>query len=232
MRTWKDFTDSKCRPGDGTRRREVQGQNRNRGAGFVRLIAPNGVCAAACLLAASASIAAGQTISDRYPSGVRHIITASMGVDLHYRKTLYGNAKNEAVTVYVRISDHARESQFYGQVTVPFSDFVGDGLVPEREIWKDAGCHQRRGLPKMTVFLIEGSITDDLAQIQAIAARSRPIGLLVPVDEVMAGAKLPGGRDKIGPFMATRTRTPKPSFCGPEVVQLELQSLRRTAVAG
>ena len=76
-----------------------------------------------------ASAAGEQAIPDRSPDGVRHIITASVGVDPSYQKVLYGDGKELAGTALVRISDHAQESQFYGHVPVAFAGVSADKLA-------------------------------------------------------------------------------------------------------
>ena len=166
------------------------------------------VSLAGCLFIAAANDAAGQTNASSFErNGVRHVISASVGVDPAHQATTYGGERRLALTLSVRISDHAVESEFYGQVPVTFSDFTAKQPPAERVVWENDRCHQKRGLPKMAVTEIKGEIKNGEEPSNAISARARHIGLLLPSDEVMAGTRLPDGRDQIGPFMAIRTQT-------------------------
>jgi len=107
----------------------------------------------------------------------------------------------------IRISDHAQESQFFGTVPASFAEFKADEGGTEQRVWEDGRCHQKRGLPKLSVAEIRGSIIKGPEESIAILARPRHIGLPVPADEVMAGKRLPGGWDDVGLFMATRSQT-------------------------
>jgi hypothetical protein len=112
-------------------------------------------------------------------------------------------------------------------VPVLFADFAAHDVVPEQEIWNDTKCHQRRGIPKMAVVEIEGSLKNGQAAVRSIAARPRHIGLILPTDEVMAGKKGPAGFDKIGSFTTTRTLTARSHL----FVDLKLYSLNCTNTA-
>jgi hypothetical protein len=196
MRTWSDFASlPRAGPTDAA---IVRGQH----SSFRILV----VSLAGCLFIAAANDAAGQTNASSFGrNGVRHVISASVGVDPAHQATTYGGERRLALTLSVRISDHAVESEFYGQVPVTFSDFTAKQPPPERMIWEDGRCHQERGLPKMAVTEIKGEIKNGEEPSNAISARARHIGLMLPSDEVMAGTRL--GRDQIGPFMAIRTHT-------------------------
>jgi hypothetical protein len=109
--------------------------------------------------------------------------------------------------VKIRISAHARESQFFGEITKRFSNFQLNEGSPEKLFWQDARCHQRRGLPKTTVIAIDGSIAAGKGQI-SIHARPRRLGILLPADEITPGIRLlldDGNRS--GPLIAFRSRS-------------------------
>lgn len=111
-----------------------------------------------------------------------------------------------SLDVKLRISAHATESNYFGVNTETFPAFrLTEGSV-ERLFWQDAACHQRRGLPKVTVAAIDGSVQTENGRVD-VAARPRQIGKLVPADEISAGRRLPGGTDKTGPFIAFSSQT-------------------------
>lgn len=111
-----------------------------------------------------------------------------------------------SLTVRIRISSHARESQFYGVISKNFSNFRVDKGSDSKLIWQDSRCHQRRGLPKTEVFEIDGAITTARAQI-SVHARPRRLGLLLPSDEITQEIKLPEDNTPHGPLIAYRSET-------------------------
>jgi hypothetical protein len=144
-------------------------------------------------------------------SGVKHVITAavSMAPARTFGQTQTGKEAEQRITglrVAVRISDHAQETQFFGDVPVNWPDFSVPEGAPDRKVWEDAKCHQQRGLPKATVAAIEGTMDSGQSQL-AISARPRHIGMRVPTDEVRQAQPLPPGRDEIGRYFAFRTET-------------------------
>ena len=112
-----------------------------------------------------------------------------------------------SVTVKLRISAHASESQFFGEVTqdVDFFDLAAVEGSPEVSVWKEAQCHQRRGLPKVTVVAIDGSIAAAKKQMP-IQARPRLLGKRLPADEISQGTQLPVF-DRNGAAMGYRSRS-------------------------
>ncbi len=150
--------------------------------------------------------AAGGAI-DFKTSGVRFRLAASIKADpaSRYAAEYYGHGK-ASLAAKVRISAHATESQFFGEVTSNLSDFSPiDGSL-EQVIWQDAKCHQRRGLPKATVTFIDGLITSEQVKIN-VHARARRLGLQLPLDEITSGTRLPSGVDQNGSFVAYRSRS-------------------------
>ena len=155
---------------------------------------------------AESSEAAGRPI-DFKTSGIRFRLTASIKADpaSQYAKQHYDHGK-ASLAVRVRISAHATESQFFGEVTTNVSEFFPIDGSPEQVIWQEARCHQRRGLPKETVTSIDGSITNEQAKIR-VHSRTRQVGLQLPLDEITPGTKLPNGTDQNGAFMAYRSQS-------------------------
>jgi hypothetical protein len=135
--------------------------------------------------------------------GVRNFITATVS-----RVAGAGNGDadqriSDLLTV-VRISNHARETQFYGDVPVPVATLDPLEQAPEQKIWEDGRCHQRRGLPKASVISVSGTYERDQSHLEAVL---RHIGLKLPADEIMPGQSLIAGRDSAGRYSSSQTRT-------------------------
>jgi hypothetical protein len=146
-------------------------------------------------------------VPDFSTSGIKFRVTASITSDpaSPYAKKSYQNG-TASLAVKVRISSHARESRFYGEVIQRFSDFYPNAGSDEKMVWEESTCHQRRGLPKVTVTFIDGSIRDDKTQI-AVAAQVRQRGMRLPLDEITPGMKIASGTDSVGPFSVYRAAT-------------------------
>ena len=166
-------------------------------------------CFAALVLAGPALFtkAVGQT----QQFGVRHRIdvVVSAEPDAPIFQHLRG-AKGE-LSLTVRLSANSKESKFFGMlhpsfpaITVP--DVAGKPLVPQTKLWEEDVCHQRRGLPKVTVTQLGGQFGEGEGRID-ISAIVRHIGLLVPPDELTPGIKLGQGSDDLGLFYAFRAQT-------------------------
>lgn len=56
-------------------------------------------------------------------AGIKHLITVLVQADPGPRESMYQTQDRATVRVVVRISDHARETQFYGDVPVRLADF-------------------------------------------------------------------------------------------------------------
>jgi hypothetical protein len=111
-----------------------------------------------------------------------------------------------SLEVQLRISAHAMESRFFGIKAESFSGFRLAKGSEEKVFMEESRCHQRRGLPKVTVTAIDGSIQTDNGRV-AIAARPRQLGRLLPPDEISAGVRHPSGFDKGGPFIVYTSQT-------------------------
>jgi hypothetical protein len=140
--------------------------------------------------------------------GIRHILylTIKSDPDSRFIQPNSGEPLAATLTVNTRISAHSQETNFYGEVAAMASNFDPFIGSREQEVWKDAKCHHERGIPKISVINVDGSITNGQTKLP-IAARFRWIGRLLPGDEVMAGKRLSNGTDAVGPFIATRTQT-------------------------
>jgi hypothetical protein len=130
--------------------------------------------------------------------GVRHFITATLS------RTAAPSDRISGLLVVVRISNHARETQFFGEIPVGVATLDPAEEAPEQKIWEDERCHQRRGLPKASVISVRGTYERDQSRLDA---QLRHIGLKLPADEIMPGQSLNAGRDSAGRFFAAQTRT-------------------------
>ena len=135
--------------------------------------------------------------------GVRSFITATLSLAT-------GPASGDAdqrisgLLAVIRISNHARETQFYGDIPINVAMLGPSAEAPERKIWEDERCHQRRGYPKASVISVSGTYERDQSHLEASL---RHIGLKLPADEIMPGQSLTAGRDSAGRFLAAQTRT-------------------------
>jgi hypothetical protein len=143
--------------------------------------------------------------------GVRHRIdvVVSAEPDAPIFQRLRG-AKGE-LSFTVRLSANARESRFFGMLHSSFTDILvpdgaGQPLVPQAKLWEEEVCHQRRGLPKVTVTQLLGHFGEGERRVE-ISGINRHIGLLVPPDELTPGIKLDTGTDNLGSFYAFRAQT-------------------------
>lgn len=165
----------------------------------------------ACIAAAVVLALGSETASGQTTLGVRHridVVVSTEG-DAPILKHLRG-AKG-AVSFTVRLSANSRESRFYGMLHPTFADILvpdkaGEPLVKQTKIWEEEICHQRRGLPKVTVTQLGGSFGGGTDKIE-VSAINRHIGLLVPPDELTPGIKLEPSSDDGGAFFAFRAQT-------------------------
>ncbi|UPK25714.1 hypothetical protein [Bradyrhizobium sp. 195] len=143
--------------------------------------------------------------------GVRHRIDVMVSAepDALILSRLKG-AKGE-LSFTIRLSANSKESKFFGMLRPSFPDIVvpdgaGKPLVGQTKLWEEDVCHQRRGLPKVTVTQLGGHFAEGEGRIE-ISAINRHIGLLVPPDELTPGIKLDQGSDGFGLFYAFRAQT-------------------------
>jgi hypothetical protein len=145
---------------------------------------------------------------DFQKSGVRFQISASVRADpaSSYARQTYGQS-SASLAVRLRISAHARESHFFGEIAKDFFDFRTNEGAEEIRYWEDPRCHQRRGLPKTTVVAIDGSIVNGDKKIE-VRARPRQLGVLLPSDEITQGRRLSAaGAGRTGTAIVYRSRS-------------------------
>lgn len=143
--------------------------------------------------------------------GVRHRIdvVVSAEPDAPILRHLRG-AKGE-LSLKVRLSANSKESRFFGMLRPSFEDIVvpeaaDKPLAQQTKLWEEEVCHQRRGLPKVTVTQLTGHFGEGEGRVE-ISAINRHIGLLVPPDELTPGIKFDPGSDSLGVFYGFRAQT-------------------------
>jgi hypothetical protein len=144
---------------------------------------------------------------DYQKSGIRFQIKASIkavpGAPYLKRED---DRTRASLDLKLRISAHAMGSNYFGVNSETFSDFRLAEGSEEKLFWQDDRCHQRRGLPKLTVTAIDGSIQAENGRIDVVA-RPRLLGKKLPADEISAGMPLPSGVNKNGQFIAFSAKT-------------------------
>lgn len=153
----------------------------------------------------------GKALAAAAELGVRHRIDVMVSAepDAPIFQRLRG-AKGE-LSFTVRLSANSTESKFFGMLRPSFADIVvpegpGQPLVQQTKLWEEDICHQRRGMPKVTVTQLGGHFAEGEGRIE-ISAINRHIGLLVPPDELTPGIKLDQGSDSFGVFYAFRAQS-------------------------
>jgi hypothetical protein len=144
---------------------------------------------------------------DFQKDGIRFEIKASIKAMPGSPHVKNDDDKNRAsLEVKLRISAHATESRFFGTNAVTFADFRLAQGSEEQVFLREDHCHQRRGLPKVTVTAIDGSSQTEKGRVD-IVARPRQLGRVLPSDEISAGSRQQGGADKNGPFVNYTSQT-------------------------
>ncbi|WP_245502084.1 hypothetical protein [Bradyrhizobium guangzhouense] len=143
--------------------------------------------------------------------GIRHRIDVMVSAEPDAPIFQYLKGAKGQLTFTVRLSANSKESKFFGMLHPSFPDItVPDGaakpLVQQTKLWEEQVCHQRRGLPKVTVTQLSGHFGEGEGRIE-VNAIIRHIGLLVPPDELTPGIKLDQGSDDLGLFYAFRAQT-------------------------
>lgn len=151
--------------------------------------------------------AAGQT----QQFGVRHRIDVVVSAEPDAPILLRLRGAKGELSFTVRLSANSKESKFFGMLRPSFPDIMvpdraDKPLVPQTKLWEEEVCHQRRGLPKVTVTQLGGHFGEGEGRVE-ISAINRHIGLLVPPDELTPGIKLDPGRDSLGVFYGFRAQT-------------------------
>src|SRR5262249_46584038 len=124
----------------------------------------------AALLVNGASLAESEIPEAAAGLGVRPLLKAALSLDpaSPYAKSEDGKLKT-SLHVAIRISDHAPEADFFGIVGADFNDVKAVSLQPEQFVWQALRCHLNRGLPKVAVTDIRGTIADGETKVQVLA---------------------------------------------------------------
>ena len=143
--------------------------------------------------------------------GIRHRIDVVVSAEPDAPIFQHLQSAKGQLTFTVRLSANSKESKFFGMLHPSFPDITvpdssGKPLVQQTKLWEEEVCHQRRGLPKVTVTQLSGHFGEGEGRIE-ISAINRHIGLLVPPDELTPGIKLDQGSDDLGLFYAFRAQT-------------------------
>jgi hypothetical protein len=177
-----------------------------------------GVALGAALIVAAYDLAAAQgTTHGQPPRGVRHVLyltVKSEDPDLQKADGSSAGQEDESaketpkatLKLTLRISDHAQETSFFGDVPITAANFDPVKGSPEQKVWQDERCHHERGFPRVLLMAVDGLITHG-SDKQLVEARPRHIGLPVPWDEIMMASGLQFSADDRGPFIETRTQT-------------------------
>ena len=148
--------------------------------------------------------------ADALEAGVRHRVDAVISIEPGSFLIRPSRELKGTLTIFVRLSANSREVRYFGILSPIFSDIIVSdrtgGLVPQTKVWEEDVCHQRRGLPKVTVTQVKGSFGAERDKVDVMSVVRR-IGLHVPPDELTPGIKLPEGRDDIGVYYALRAHT-------------------------
>jgi hypothetical protein len=139
-------------------------------------------------------------------AGVKFRLVASAGFDPESRQAARSDKALASVSVVFRISAHAIGESFYGRVAHTFTNLSPKQVSREVTVWEEGNCHQKRGLPKISVVAIGGLILDGTAQT-TVSARMRQVGARLPEDEIVSGLTQLNGVDEIGNFFAYRAAT-------------------------
>jgi hypothetical protein len=119
-----------------------------------------------------------------------------------------GGDKSEprgSLSVQLRISAHAVGSNYYGHPTQNFDFKLSEGSA-EKIYWQDTACHIRRGLPKVSVVAVDGTLERGGKTID-VKARPRHIGLKLPDDELSSGSRLRRGLEEGRQFFSFQAGT-------------------------
>ena len=90
--------------------------------------------------------------------------------------------------VTARIASHTNESTFSGDIVERFGAVDLEAGAPLRLLWSDPQCHQDRGLPRLAVRRVTGTL-DVGSATRTVDAVPRTIGKLVPEDEIYLDAR-------------------------------------------
>ena len=150
---------------------------------------------AACIISASAAAQSGLLPAP----GIKHRLEVSLSLDREAPAIRENRASPRAdLKMRIRISDHAINSDYFGVVTYDFSsvDPANDATV--KTIWEDPACHIDRGLPKISIVDIQGTLAGADKKFD-VAALPRRVGKHIPDDEIVGQRMLQSTRRLSGP---------------------------------
>jgi hypothetical protein len=108
-------------------------------------------------------------------------------------------SKEATITVVLYFADHAREANFSGGVAATFSNLDTRDGSDQRKVWDGDTCHQNRGVPKIRITALYGSLKSNGGST-SIFAEPRHLGRRLPADEIVETGALADGNDPIGHF--------------------------------
>lgn len=136
---------------------------------------------AACIISAPATAQSGNPPAP----GVKHRLEVSLSLDREAPAIKENRASPRAdLKMRIRISDHAIDSDYFGVVTYDFSSADPASAVTVKTIWEDPACHIDRGLPKISIVDIQGSLAGVDKKFD-VAALPRRVGKHIPDDEIV-----------------------------------------------
>ncbi len=139
------------------------------------------------------------------PKGIMHQVYVSIAFKSALESASQGLTRG-SLTALIRISDHARESRFFGTVTANFRDIEMRGELPAQKVWEDQVCHQDRGLPKISVMAVNARAENQRGD-STVSSERRRVGRTIPQDELVTGQAWIAGSNQLGNFMLLRTTT-------------------------
>jgi hypothetical protein len=143
-------------------------------------------------------------------TGVQHRIDASVTIDPEAPLLSDMPGAVGGIAFTVRLSANSKESRFFALLSPAFSGLrlAADklDLVDQTKIWEEGVCHQRRGLPKVTVTSVTGGFEGN-GRKREVKSDLRRVGVRISDDDLTAGIKLPPGSDAVGSFYAVRAQS-------------------------
>ncbi len=131
------------------------------------------------------SVSAG-TVGAAEFDGVKHAVEVSIGAD---PKIAPQDMPHGSLKLVIWISAHSRQADFAGEIPVEFENIDLNKGAPFRPVWTQDHCHERRGLPRIWIEHLSGSIGSGETET-TVAAEPRRIGLALPKDELQTAQQV------------------------------------------
>lgn len=148
-----------------------------------------GLCLATALAIAPGILgpfnAASAQVDPAVVGGIRHEVMAQ--VTAESRAATAGAREGQVpsnIRISVKIVEFTPDTRFYSVVTADFGDVLEAHDGAGRPIWADTTCHRDRGLPKVSLLSVEGTIEGGLDGVR-VSATPRRIGQRIPNDEII-----------------------------------------------